>query len=166
MGKMNINLCGITLDNPVMAASGTFGYGYEFAELYDINGWEPSRSRELRERPGSATRRRGYHGNATAGMINAVGLQNPGVDKVIEEELPKLAKVLRQKGHGQRERLLHRRICGSMSQAGQLRPDRLAGSKHKLPQCPRRRNDFGTHAGSGGGSDNEKSERSRKSRSS
>lgn len=96
MGKMNINLCGIELDNPVMAASGTFGYGYEFAELYDIN--------VLGTFSFKGTTREARFGNPTpriaecrAGMINAVGLQNPGVDKVIEEELPKLAKVFRKK---------------------------------------------------------------------
>lgn len=96
MGKMNINLCGIELDNPVMAASGTFGYGYEFAELYDIN--------VLGTFSFKGTTREARFGNPTpriaecrAGMINAVGLQNPGVDKVIEEELPRLAKVFRKK---------------------------------------------------------------------
>lgn len=96
MGKMNINLCGIELDNPVMAASGTFGYGYEFAELYDIN--------VLGTFSFKGTTREARFGNPTpriaeceAGMINAVGLQNPGVDKVIEEELPKLAKVFHKK---------------------------------------------------------------------
>lgn len=96
MGKMNINLCGIELDNPVMAASGTFGYGYEFAELYDIN--------VLGTFSFKGTTREARFGNPTpriaeceAGMINAVGLQNPGVDKVIEDELPKLAKVFHKK---------------------------------------------------------------------
>ena len=96
MGKMNINLCGIELDNPVMAASGTFGYGYEFAELYDIN--------VLGTFSFKGTTREARFGNPTpriaeceAGMINAVGLQNPGVDKVIEDELPKLAKVFTKK---------------------------------------------------------------------
>ena len=96
MGKMNINLCGIELDNPVMAASGTFGYGYEFAELDDITGLGPfsvmGTTREARF--GTPTPR---IAECEAGMINAVGLQNPGVDKVIEEELPKLAKVFHKK---------------------------------------------------------------------
>ena len=91
MGKMSVNLCGITMDNPVIPASGTFGYGYEFAELYDIN--------LLGSFSFKGTTRDGRFGNptpriaeCTAGMINAVGLQNPGVDKVISEELPRLAK--------------------------------------------------------------------------
>ena len=89
---MNVNLCGIELDNPVIPASGTFGYGYEFAELYDIN--------ELGTFSFKGTTREPRFGNPTpriaecpGGMINAVGLQNPGVEKVISEELPKLKKV-------------------------------------------------------------------------
>ena len=86
---LNVNLCGIGLSNPVIPASGTFGYGYEFAELYDIN--------ELGTFSFKGTTREPRFGNptpriaeCTAGMINAVGLQNPGVEKVIAEELPKL----------------------------------------------------------------------------
>ena len=89
---MNVNLCGIELDNPVIPASGTFGYGYEFAELYDIN--------ELGTFSFKGTTREPRFGNPTpriaecpGGMINAVGLQNPGVEKVISEELPKLKQV-------------------------------------------------------------------------
>ena len=89
MGSLNVNLCGIELSNPVIPASGTFGYGYEFAELYDIN--------ELGTFSFKGTTRDPRFGNptpriaeCTSGMINAVGLQNPGVDKVIAEELPKL----------------------------------------------------------------------------
>ncbi len=92
MGRMNVNLCGIELSNPVIPASGTFGFGYEFAELYDIN--------ELGTFSFKGTTRDPRFGNptpriaeCTAGMINAVGLQNPGVEKVIAEELPKLKKV-------------------------------------------------------------------------
>ena len=91
MGKLNVNLCGITLDNPVIPASGTFGYGYEFAELYDINclGTFSFKGTTKDPRFGNPTPR---IAECEAGMINAVGLQNPGVDKVIAEELPKLAK--------------------------------------------------------------------------
>ena len=88
---MNVNLCGIELANPVIPASGTFGYGYEFAELYDIN--------ELGTFSFKGTTRDPRFGNptpriaeCTSGMINAVGLQNPGVEKVIAEELPKLKR--------------------------------------------------------------------------
>ena len=91
MGEMKVNLCGITLDNPVIPASGTFGYGYEFAELYDINclGTFSFKGTTKDPRFGNPTPR---IAECTAGMINAVGLQNPGVEKVISEELPKLAK--------------------------------------------------------------------------
>ena len=91
MGRLNVNLCGIGLDNPVIPASGTFGYGYEFAELYDINmlGSFSCKGTTLEPRFGNETPR---IAEAPAGMINSVGLQNPGVHKVIEEELPKLKK--------------------------------------------------------------------------
>ena len=92
MGKMSVSLCGIPLDNPVIPASGTFGYGYEFAELYDINclGTFSFKGTTKDPRFGNPTPR---IAECTAGMINAVGLQNPGVEKVIAEELPRLKKV-------------------------------------------------------------------------
>lgn len=90
--RLKVDLCGIGLDNPIIPASGTFGYGYEFAELYDINvlgtfsfkgtTWEP--------RFGNPTPR---IAECTSGMINAVGLQNPGVDAVISHEIPAMRKV-------------------------------------------------------------------------
>lgn len=91
MGKLNVNLCGIELANPIIPASGTFGYGYEFAELYDINclGTFSFKGTTREARYGNATPR---IAECNGGMLNAVGLQNPGVDKVISEELPKLAK--------------------------------------------------------------------------
>ncbi len=91
MGKLSVNLCGIDLSNPIIPASGTFGYGYEFAELYDINclGTFSFKGTTKEARFGNPTPR---IAECTAGMINAVGLQNPGVEKVISEELPKLAK--------------------------------------------------------------------------
>lgn len=86
-----VNLCGIEMDNPLIPASGTFGYGYEFAELYDINilGSFSFKGTTREPRFGNPTPR---IAECTAGMINAVGLQNPGVEKVISEELPKLKK--------------------------------------------------------------------------
>ena len=91
MGKLSVNLCGIELENPVIPASGTFGFGYEFAELYDINclGTFSFKGTTKDPRFGNPTPR---IAECEAGMINAVGLQNPGVEKVIAEELPKLAK--------------------------------------------------------------------------
>ena len=84
-------LCGIELDNPVIPASGTFGYGYEFNELYDINilGTFSFKGTTRESRFGNPTPR---IAECTAGMINAVGLQNPGVEKVISCELPKPKK--------------------------------------------------------------------------
>ena len=96
MGRLSVNLCGEELDNPVIPASGTFGYGYEFAELYDINclGTFSFNGTTKEPRFGNPTPR---IAECTAGMINAVGLQNPGVDKVISEELPKLKKCFNKK---------------------------------------------------------------------
>ena len=88
---LNVNLCGIELSNPVIPASGTFGYGYEYAELFDINelGTFSFKGTTKDSRFGNPTPR---IAECTAGMINAVGLQNPGVEKVISEELPRLKK--------------------------------------------------------------------------
>lgn len=93
---MSVELCGIHLDNPVMAASGTFGYGYEFAELYDINilGSFSFKGTTLEPRYGNPLPR---IAECHDGLINSIGLQNPGVDKVISEELPKLGKCLHKK---------------------------------------------------------------------
>ena len=86
-----VTLCGIEMDNPIIPASGTFGYGYEFAELYDINclGSFSFKGTTKDPRFGNPTPR---IAECQSGMINAVGLQNPGVEKVISEELPRLAK--------------------------------------------------------------------------
>ena len=91
MVNTKVTLSGIQLDNPIIPASGTFGYGYEYAELYDINclGTFSFKGTTRDARFGNPTPR---IAECTAGMINAVGLQNPGVDKVIAEELPKLKK--------------------------------------------------------------------------
>ena len=96
MVDLKVNLSGITLDNPIIPASGTFGFGYEFAELYDINklGTFSFKGTTRDPRFGNPTPR---IAECTSGMINAVGLQNPGVEKVIEEELPKLKKVFDKK---------------------------------------------------------------------
>ena len=92
MVSLKTNLCGVELDNPIIPASGTYGFGYEFAELYDIN--------ILGSLSFKGTTREARFGNPTpriaecpSGMLNAVGLQNPGVDKVIREELPRLRSV-------------------------------------------------------------------------
>jgi dihydroorotate dehydrogenase (NAD+) catalytic subunit len=91
MVNTKVNLSGIVLDNPVIPASGTFGYGYEFAHWYDINclGTFSFKGTTKDPRFGNPTPR---IAECTAGMINAVGLQNPGVDAVIEHELPLLAQ--------------------------------------------------------------------------
>ena len=92
MGRLSVTLCGVELDNPIIPASGTFGYGHEFAGYYDLDclGTLALKGTTLAPRFGNPTPR---IAEAPAGMLNAVGLQNPGVDGVIENELPKLAAV-------------------------------------------------------------------------
>ena len=92
MGRLSVDLCGIELDNPVIPASGTFGYGYEFAELYDINilGTFSFKGTTRQPRFGNPTPR---IADCPAGMLNSVGLQNPGVERVLDTELPKLKTV-------------------------------------------------------------------------
>ena len=89
MVSTKVNLCGIELDNPIIPASGTFGYGYEFAELYDINclGTFSFKGTTLNPRFGNPTPR---IAECAGGMLNAVGLQNPGVEHVIAHELPEM----------------------------------------------------------------------------
>ena len=92
MVNTKVSLSGIELDNPIIPASGTFGFGYEFAELYDINmlGSFSFKGTTKEPRFGNPTPR---IAECPSGMINSVGLQNPGIDKVISEELPRLKKV-------------------------------------------------------------------------
>ena len=94
MGSTEVTLCGVKLDNPVIPASGTFGFGYEFAELYDINclGSISFKGTTIEPRFGNPTPR---IAECEAGMLNSVGLQNPGAEKVLTEELPKLKKVFK-----------------------------------------------------------------------
>ena len=89
---LSVSLCGLTLKNPVIPASGTFGYGYEFADWYDINvlGSLSCKGATREPRFGNPTPR---IAECTGGLLNAVGLQNPGIDAVIKEELPKLRQV-------------------------------------------------------------------------
>lgn len=96
MADLKVTLSGLELDNPLIPASGTFGYGYEFAELYDINmlGSFSFKGTTLEPRFGNPTPR---IAETPAGMINAVGMQNPGIDRVINEELPRLKKCFHKK---------------------------------------------------------------------
>ncbi|MBQ3085217.1 MAG: dihydroorotate dehydrogenase [Clostridia bacterium] len=89
MVNTKVNLCGVEMKNPIVPASGTYGFGYEFAELYDINvlGSLSFKGTTLEPRFGNPTPR---IAECSEGMLNAVGLQNPGVHKVMSEELPKL----------------------------------------------------------------------------
>ncbi len=120
MAGMKVKLCGIELDNPVIPSSGTFGYGYEFAELYDINmlGTFSFKGTTRDARFGNPTPR---IAECTSGLINSVGLQNPGVDAVIAEELPKLRKVF------------HKPVIANVSG---LSVDDYVYSCEKLDKCP------------------------------
>ena len=92
MGRLNVSLCGIELDNPVIPASCTFGYGLEFSELYDLDvlGTFSFKGTTLEPRFGTSLPR---IAEAENGMLNAVGLQNPGINSVIRDELPKLKQL-------------------------------------------------------------------------
>ena len=92
MVNTSIELCGVKMDNPIIPASGTFGFGYEFNDWYDINilGSFSFKGTTKEPRFGNPTPR---IAEVPSGMLNAVGLQNPGVHKVISEELPKLKEV-------------------------------------------------------------------------
>lgn len=121
MVDTRVSLCGIEMDNPVMAASGTFGYGYEFAELYDINclGSFSFKGTTAEARFGNPTPR---IAECSEGLLNSVGLQNPGVEKVISEELPKLSKVFDKK--------VMANVCGFSA-------DEYAYVTEKLDSCDR-----------------------------
>ncbi|MBR2479431.1 MAG: dihydroorotate dehydrogenase [Clostridia bacterium] len=92
MVNTKVSLCGIELTNPIIPASGTFGFGAEFAEIYDINvlGSFSFKGTTAEPRFGNPTPR---IAETPSGMLNAVGLQNPGVDHVIAEELPMIKKI-------------------------------------------------------------------------
>ncbi len=96
MADLKVTLAGLALDNPLIPASGTFGYGYEMAELYDINllGSFSFKGTTAAPRFGNPTPR---IAETASGMLNAVGLQNPGVDHVLSEELPRLTEVFHKK---------------------------------------------------------------------
>lgn len=96
MVNLSVNLCGLEMDNPVIPASGTFGFGKEFNEFYDINclGSFSFKGTTKEPRFGNPTPR---IAECTAGMINAVGLANPGIHKVISQELPQLKEFFHKK---------------------------------------------------------------------
>lgn len=117
-----VELCGIRLSNPVIAASGTFGYGEEFARLYDINclGSFSFKGTTLNPREGNPAPR---IAECPGGMLNAVGLQNPGIDKVISEELPRIAGIFNKpvmanvSGFSVEEYV---RVCGALDAQAQV----------------------------------------------
>lgn len=96
MERLKINLLGIDLDNPIIPASGTFGYGKEFSRLYDINrlGSFSFKGTTPQERFGNEEPR---IAETPSGMLNSVGLQNPGIDQVLSRELPEMKKFFHKK---------------------------------------------------------------------
>ena len=160
MVDTHVTLSGWTLDNPVIPASGCFGYGEEFHELYDINvlGTFAFKGTTLEARFGNPTPR---IAECTAGMINAVGLQNPGVHHVIEHELPELKTFFHKKvianisGFSVAEyeeccRLIDQQeqvglieinvSCPNVHGGGEgLYPSGTGGAAHSFPQQPQRR---------------------------
>ena len=91
MRDMSIELCGVKLKNPLITASGTFGFGREYEELYDIGVWGGVSVKGLTNEPraGNPPHR---IAETASGILNSVGLQNPGVDAFIRDELPRLAE--------------------------------------------------------------------------
>ena len=94
MVNLAVNLAGVELKNPIIPASGTFGYGREYAELYDLNilgsfSWKGTTGEARLGNPQPRI------AEMTGGMLNAVGLQNPGINAVIEKEVPNIAKIFR-----------------------------------------------------------------------
>ena len=133
----SVTLSGLRLDNPVVPASGTFGYGNEYKDFYDINilGSFSFKGTTREARFGNPTPR---IAECTAGMINAVGLQNPGIDAVIGEELPRL------------KTFFGRRICLLLRADRQGGTGRFDRGQCKLSQCAARRHELRNVARSGG----------------
>jgi len=120
MVDLRVSLAGVELKNPVIPASGTFGYGREFAELYDLNllGSFSFKGTTAEPRPGNPLPR---IAETPDGMLNAVGLQNPGVDAVVSEEIPNMAKLFR---------------GPLIANVGGSSPEDYAGTCRKLAACP------------------------------
>ena len=119
MVNTRVTLCGIELSNPIIPASGTFGYGYEFARWYDIDllGTFSFKGTTLQPRFGNPTPR---IAETPSGMLNAVGLQNPGVEAVIAEELPRLKEVF------------HKPVMANVSG---FAPEEYAETCRRLAEC-------------------------------
>ena len=129
MADLRTNLCGVTLKNPVMTASGTFGSGMEYGEFVDLNQLGAVVTKGVADRP--------WEGNATprlaevpSGMLNAIGLQNPGIDTFIERDLPFLQQY---------DTKIIVNVCGHSEEEYVNVVERLADEKvdNFLPECKR-----------------------------
>ena len=138
MVNAQVTLCGLTLDNPIIPASGTFGYGYEFAELYDINllGTFSFKGTTRESRFGNPTPRIAEY---AGGLLNAVGAAKPRRGCRHCGGAAPAEKGVSQAGHGQCQRLFRAGIRRGLRKAGRTGSGGLAGGEHLLPQCPRRR---------------------------
>ena len=138
MVDTKVTLSGWELDNPVIPASGTFGYGKEFAELYDINilGTFSFKGTTVEPRFGNPTPR---IAECPAGIINSIGLQNPGMEHVISEELPEM-KIFREKGNSKSWRSEYRRVRKTCRGFRERRTGRNSRNQRELPERQRRGN--------------------------
>ena len=141
MVDLNVTLAGVELKNPVIPASGTFGYGREYAELYDLDilgsfSWKGTTGQARLGNPQPRI------AETPGGMLNAVGLQNPGIDAVIETEVPHIAQTLPRACDRQCRRFFCGGIRRKLPQAQRGGPGGAAGGEHLLPQCPRRREEL------------------------
>ena len=163
MGRLSVTLCGVELDNPVIPASGTFGYGKEFSEFYDLNvlGSLSFKGTTLQAREGNPLPR---IAEAPGGMLNAVGLQNPGAEAVLREELPAL------------KQRFHKKVMANVSgfsledyaeASAILAQDEAVGWLEVNISCPNVHGggmSFGTDPNSGRGGDGRGSEGDKKAR--
>ena len=132
--RLKVTLSGWELDNPVIPASGTFGFGYEFADFYDINilGSIATKGTTREARFGNPTPR---IAECERGMINAVGLQNPGIDKVIGEEFPKLKQVYHKKVVANVSGFSKEEYVECAKKDGRAGHRRHPGGQHQLSEC-------------------------------
>lgn len=141
MPDTTVNLSGLMLTNPIIPASGTFGFGYEFADLYDINvlGSLSMKGTTKAPRFGNPTPR---IAEIPDGLINSVGLQNPGVEKVISEELPKLRQVYSKPVLANISGFSVDEFVDCAKKFDDAQGGGHSGNQHFLSQCPRGRHEL------------------------
>lgn len=135
MVDTRVTLSGLCLDNPVIPASGTFGFGYEFADFYDLDllGSIALKGTTKEPRYGNPLPR---IAECTQGLINSVGLQNPGVDRVIAEELPRLKPLFHKKAIANISGFSVEDYVSAAEKLDREEPDRHSGNQRQLPERP------------------------------